>query len=1166
MNAVRRSFHIGVSVLLLVTNIPKVYSHPRGLASQSLFKLWKTKNISVEKGLIIQARLEAIHRSILDGKYSPEELRAVDREVVERLTKNPRRFLKENPLDYRVVLNRDNKVFGIRANIYKDKRGRQQLILFYNPNNPPWDILESEEFEIRTEEDREFAKRGYWIISIDAPEDEGRRTFLRVVGLLPFAKLAGCVFNTSGLPSDSRTGSDGGFPQDGGETVDGGGKDAGDTTNDAGVPPKDMVEVQIDTEIDGTNDAVTILPTSTFFSTGAAQLLAPIPEFVRNSNSAFEYSGINWQWNLSEVDRNNIVDNGMTYIFNGRRHRLKIIGQDLEGNTKTIIFNPDMPPGVDYSQPYRLTITADQINEFSSQIGMDLTTFDIYFENLEPEESVIVNGFQVFYAVLAQDAIVGPANVSSLWAPYSSVGITPDISATPSGTISINFNLEPGDAGNYSGIEISTISGNNISPSASVSVSSSYPGILPEGAIDGDPETDWASNGDLAGDLTPWIQLNWDSPQTISSITLRDRANSTDHITGGELLFSDGTTISVGELPNDGMSLVIEFPIKTITWVRFQVTTTSPETHNPGLAEFGVNAVVEDNSDLTDPEFDGLPFNIKGSTPVILQLIDVYGEGLSLLITAVELLEWRGVINNLEEAKDRTNPDFDLQDVRRIRIFALDTFVQTDGAGSAWLEIEGPVSVGGTRLEYATDDPDLTKEQRGLLEGSITKATHEKIEPEVITVPRGYEIRGVTKWPGVLTPLGFEVDGAVFSAFFIGRCIYVPHPDLLREKTADFPLLQTTVQKRLEIILGHEIDEARGIKDHAEVVLNEFDKYSINGLNFADIATILFRSFNGVIDRRFYEGFLTNLFMHGTGLFLSEDIFLRIAKEMIDIEADSDELRGIYRDFIGRLNGLVNSEIGGKELSFYAGSFDVTHDTYSKERGFSKIITKSTQGQTQGTVFIDLNRFFIRNTSLSSAVTIDIEYLKRFIAFARLLPKGVRIIGLTEKNDQDITIKQLLAIINSQVPDERFSIRYGVSFSDYMDVVGKDNITTSVSILNEDTLAKIQEDARARLKLIVPAKLGYNRVTDSGYEFYAAWEGLDKDRAGFMELMQQIAIELLDYLVSAKKITPEEKDVLHAEIIESIRKSGGIGFILTWYDPIQYYKTIESQKALLTAA
>ena len=73
---------------------------------------------------------------------------------------------------------------------------------------------------------------------------------------------------------------------------------------------------------------------------------------------------------------------------------------------------------------------------------------------------------------------------------------------------------------------------------------------------------------------------------TISKIILHDRINLTENIRAGTLLFSDGTSVSVGTLPNDGTGLTVGFSQKTVQWVRFRVD--SAVGGNIGLAEIEV--------------------------------------------------------------------------------------------------------------------------------------------------------------------------------------------------------------------------------------------------------------------------------------------------------------------------------------------------------------------------------------------------------------------------------------------------------------------------------------------------------------------------------------------------------------------------------------------------
>ncbi|HEU5222745.1 MAG TPA: discoidin domain-containing protein [Candidatus Lumbricidophila sp.] len=98
-------------------------------------------------------------------------------------------------------------------------------------------------------------------------------------------------------------------------------------------------------------------------------------------------------------------------------------------------------------------------------------------------------------------------------------------------------------------------------------------------AVDGSTASDWASN--VEGN--PWIQLNWGTSQAINKVTLHDRANSSDWSKGGALTFSDGSSVDVSGIPNDGTAKDVTFATKNVTWVKFQV---AGSTGNNGLAEF----------------------------------------------------------------------------------------------------------------------------------------------------------------------------------------------------------------------------------------------------------------------------------------------------------------------------------------------------------------------------------------------------------------------------------------------------------------------------------------------------------------------------------------------------------------------------------------------------
>jgi LmbE family N-acetylglucosaminyl deacetylase len=132
----------------------------------------------------------------------------------------------------------------------------------------------------------------------------------------------------------------------------------------------------------------------------------------------------------------------------------------------------------------------------------------------------------------------------------------------------------------------------NVAPAAQVTASSdSTPGHRPaEDAVDdavpgftAAPNSEWATRGGRAGS---WINLGWASPQHLTRVVLHDRPNARDRVTAGLLTFSDGSTVPVGALPDNGEAQIIRFAPRTVTGVRLTVTKVSGTTRNVGLAEF----------------------------------------------------------------------------------------------------------------------------------------------------------------------------------------------------------------------------------------------------------------------------------------------------------------------------------------------------------------------------------------------------------------------------------------------------------------------------------------------------------------------------------------------------------------------------------------------------
>ncbi|MEO6827972.1 MAG: PIG-L family deacetylase, partial [Microbacteriaceae bacterium] len=107
-----------------------------------------------------------------------------------------------------------------------------------------------------------------------------------------------------------------------------------------------------------------------------------------------------------------------------------------------------------------------------------------------------------------------------------------------------------------------------------------------DGFPSGEPQaadTEWVSNGQGAG---AWIQYNFPAPTPIEGVTLFDRPGLDQQIADGTLEFSDGTSVPVGTLPNNGSGHSINFPVHTVTSIRLNITAVSATTTNAGIAEF----------------------------------------------------------------------------------------------------------------------------------------------------------------------------------------------------------------------------------------------------------------------------------------------------------------------------------------------------------------------------------------------------------------------------------------------------------------------------------------------------------------------------------------------------------------------------------------------------
>lgn len=120
----------------------------------------------------------------------------------------------------------------------------------------------------------------------------------------------------------------------------------------------------------------------------------------------------------------------------------------------------------------------------------------------------------------------------------------------------------------------------NIAPLAKVTASSSLsdeygPQKVTDGLINIPGKGEWISKSyeDFWEHIDyPWVQLDWDHYVNINKVIIYDSPDEKRHIAGGILKFSDGSTETVSEIPNNGSPKVVTFPPKKVDWIRFEST------------------------------------------------------------------------------------------------------------------------------------------------------------------------------------------------------------------------------------------------------------------------------------------------------------------------------------------------------------------------------------------------------------------------------------------------------------------------------------------------------------------------------------------------------------------------------------------------------------------
>jgi len=133
------------------------------------------------------------------------------------------------------------------------------------------------------------------------------------------------------------------------------------------------------------------------------------------------------------------------------------------------------------------------------------------------------------------------------------------------------------DSARGAGVKVTASSQNNWSGQTARKAIDGSDGGYPDAST-----SEWATRGGGSGS---WIQLDFPKPTLINGVMLSDRPNLDDQITGGTLVFSDGSRVPTGTLANNGSVCSLSFTPRTVTSIRLTITSVSASTTNAGLAE-----------------------------------------------------------------------------------------------------------------------------------------------------------------------------------------------------------------------------------------------------------------------------------------------------------------------------------------------------------------------------------------------------------------------------------------------------------------------------------------------------------------------------------------------------------------------------------------------------
>ena len=251
---------------------------------------------------------------------------------------------------------------------------------------------------------------------------------------------------------------------------------------------------------------------------------------------------------------------------------------------------------------FQLVVSDGSLSSQPSSVTITVTASTVPIANAGPNQSVTTGATVQLDGSGSVDPGGAPVYGWTQTSGYavtlsSATAVKPTFVAPTAGTYVFQLVVSDGELSSQASTVTITVAApsNNIAPSATVAASSQNTSTgqsassAIDGVVDGYPGNythEWATNGGGAGS---WLKLTWSTAQTVQQVVLYDRPNTADQITSGTLTFSDGSTVSVPSLNNDGSATVVDLttPVTT-TSVQLTVSTVSGTTQNVGLAEIQV--------------------------------------------------------------------------------------------------------------------------------------------------------------------------------------------------------------------------------------------------------------------------------------------------------------------------------------------------------------------------------------------------------------------------------------------------------------------------------------------------------------------------------------------------------------------------------------------------